>query len=173
MTTATKKAVVQIKLPNWQAIRFRLEGTSPYLQAPRKRSKPYTSPKGWHGIPTVGLREALIRAAPHVSRIKTWTSSVKICVYVEPDGFDADDGMALVRIKKGRPVPFADAEAKWEKDANLYESWQADVVIRYDADVFGAMDVVQLVQSAGVEIGIGGHKIGNKGEFGSFSAAPA
>jgi hypothetical protein len=165
-----KSKAVVIPAPKWEAIRFELEGTAPYLQAPRSRDKPYTTKEGWHGIPTAGIKRAMAQAAPFKGAKKT---SVKLGIFVEAAGVDVDDGMTLCKITRGKPVPFEEAEAKWEKNAHVFEEgWRAEVVVRYDADAFKDQEVVQLLQSAGLEVGIGGHRVEVKGEYGSFAAAP-
>lgn len=183
------KREVAIKPPNMQNVCMRITGTSPYvqarfsqkaietmvekhkagsLQAKKKTAKPprdfnadyenakHVSTEGWVGIPAPALRNAMISAC----RLCGFKMTIgKMSVFVEADGFDAVDGVPLVRID-GEPNPFQmytrnttgvcdiRVRPKWDR-------WSADVRIRFDADQFTAEDVANLLMRAGMQVGIG------------------
>lgn len=171
--TTTKKRTVVIAPLKWQAIRFQLEGTNLYVQAARKRkNEPYRTQAGWYGLPTIGLRLALIEAGKLLGFAK---SRLKLALFVEPEGFDVKDSMPLYRVVEGQFRPYDEedgAEKAWEKDAMVLDpGWRAEVVIRYDAAVISPTEVVRVVGEAGSSCGLGAHRPGKGGELGRFTAS--
>jgi hypothetical protein len=83
----------------------------------------------------------------------------KLSVFVEPDGFDADDGTPLVRIY-GEPMVHEGlvrnatgvADVRWRP---MWRQWHAFVRVVYDADQFTLEDVSNLLARAGMQVGIG------------------
>lgn len=118
----------------------------------------HRSPDGWAGIPAPAFRNALISACRTVGFQMTRS---KLGVFCEPDGFDGDDGTPLVRITRGEPRYFEGfvrnetgvvdirPRPKWD------EGWEAVARIRFDADMFTAQDVANLMMRAGLQVGIG------------------
>ncbi len=116
------------------------------------------SDDGWIGIPAPGLRSAMVSACRMAGFQMT---RAKLAVFVEPDGFDAEDQTPLVRITKGAPEYF---EAYVRNETGVVDlrarpmfrpGWEATVRIRYDADMFTAEDVANLLYRAGMQVGIG------------------
>ena len=181
--------VVTISPPNFRTAVFTLIGTAPYVQnkfsrkvreqmhetqaggsttrkgkkrAPKDFQGCYEDAKhkvhaGWIGIPASGLRRALISACRIVNFHMT---KGKLALFVEPDGFDADDGTPLVKIV-GEP---AYSELGVRNDSGVCDlrarpmwqpGWQATVRIRFDADMFTVNDVANLLMRAGQQVGIG------------------
>ena len=149
-----KTRKVQIKPPNWKGVRFRLEGTAPYVQHPFGRDTCYLAAEGWNGIPTFGIRQSLLWAARSFqlkSGGRPSSRYLKFGIFVENDGFDAQDASPLCRITKGRPRPYAEVPG-----AHVFASgWKAEVVIRFDADWWKPQEVIGLLRLAGSEVGIG------------------
>lgn len=112
--------------------------------------------EGWNGIPAPSFRNALISACRIVGFKMTLA---KLSVFIEADGFDADEGTPLVKIK-GEPRVHESyvrnetgvADVRWRP---MWEEWGANVRIRYDANQFSATDVVNLLHRAGMQVGIG------------------
>lgn len=186
---AEPKREVAIKPPNMQTVCMKINGVAPYvqarfsakaiqtmvdkhkagsLQAGKKTAKPprdfnadyenakHTSIEGWVGIPAPAFRNAMISAC----RLCGFKMTIgKMSVFVEADGFDAVDGIPLVKII-GKPEPFQmytrnatgvcdiRVRPKWNK-------WSADVRIRFDADQFTVEDVTNLMMRAGAQVGVG------------------
>jgi hypothetical protein len=84
----------------------------------------------------------------------------KISVFVEQDGLDASDGQPLVRLIADEPERSEMAVRLETGVASiairpLWREWGAVVRVRYDADQFTASDVVNLLDRAGQQVGIG------------------
>lgn len=187
--TTTTAEVVTISPPNFQTAVFTLVGTAPYVQnkfsqkaryqmheaqangsTARKGKKrepkdfqacyedaKHKAPDGWIGVPASGLRRAMISACRIVNFHMT---KGKLALFVEPDGFDADDGTPLVKII-GEPFY---SELAVRNDSGVCDlrprpmwnpGWQAMVRIRFDADMFTVSDVANLLMRAGQQVGIG------------------
>lgn len=118
----------------------------------------HISSDGWHGIPAPAFRAGMISAC-RVCGFKM--THAKLAVFVEADGFDADDMTPLVKITKGAPEYSEDlvrnatgvadirARPKWQP------GWEAKLRIRFDADVLSVNDVANLLHRVGSQIGIG------------------
>lgn len=179
---------IVIEAPKFETIEVAIKGVSPYVQhkfsqkarqqmmekqrlgdqakKSRKREAKdfeqtykdamHISRDGWNGIPAPSFRNALISAC----RIVGFKMTIaKLSVFIEADGFDADDGSPLVKIK-GKPRVHESyvrnetgvADVRWRP---MWEQWGAHVRIRYDANQFSATDVVNLLHRAGMQVGIG------------------
>lgn len=188
--TARATQELIIKAPDIRTAEFLIQGTAPYVQhkfsqkarqkmleaqqaGSKSRSRKtreardldadykgamHISKEGWHGIPAPSFRSAMIDACRLVGFKMT---HAKISVFVEPDGFDADDGTPLVKIVKGEPRPHTGAVRNETGVADIRcrplwdEGWQAMVRIAYDADQFSAADVSNLLMRAGLQVGVG------------------
>lgn len=116
----------------------------------------HRSHEGWCGIPAPAFRNAMISACRLAGFVMT---RAKLALFVVADGLDPDDGTPLVRIY-GEPrchQSFArndngGTDLRWRP---MWETWHADVHLRWDADQFSAGDVVNLLARAGLQVGIG------------------
>lgn len=118
----------------------------------------HLSTDGWSGIPAPAFRNAMISACRTVGFQMT---KAKLAVFVEPDGFDVVDSTPLVRITKGEPhlhetvgrnatgVVDLRVRPMWDP------GWEADVRVRFDADMFTLADVANLMVRVGLQVGIG------------------
>jgi len=116
----------------------------------------HVSAEGWDGIHAGGFRRAMVDACKLVGFFMT---KAKLGVFVVADGHGVD-GTPLVRITKGEPrkiihearnasgVIDLRARPMWDK------GWECVLTIRYDADMFSATDVVNLVARVGMQCGI-------------------
>lgn len=108
------------------------------------------------GIPCSAFRAAAISACRLVGFKMT---IAKLSIFIEADGLDALDGIGLVEIK-GKPELHqmigrnADGGADIRIRA-MWREWSCIVRVRYDADQFDAVDVVNLLDRAGQQVGIG------------------
>jgi hypothetical protein len=111
----------------------------------------------WYGIPAMAFKQALVRACS-VAGIEM--TKAKMCLFVLADG-SGDDGAQLVRFTKGkpemvkRPVRNAnggpDIRARGEFDAG----WECVLRVKYDADLFSLENVANLINRAGISVGVG------------------
>jgi len=129
----------------------------------------YHLPDAAHGIPAAAFRCALISAC----RLCGFKMTIaKQAVFVVADGFDEEDGTPLVRITKGDPqyyetaVRNATGVVDLRARAMWREGWEAVVTIEYDADMFSAEDVVNLLSRAGAQVGVGEGRMASKGSGG-------
>lgn len=182
-------SVVQIKAPNIQTATFRIIGTAPFVQAKfsqkaknaimetqaagttargKKKREPkdfdetcrqsiHFSKEGWVGIPAGAFRAACISACRLVGFKMTLA---KLSVFIEADGYDADDGTPLVKLIADdyKRVDLHVRNATGVVDLRsrpMWEEWQADVRVRYDADQFTLADVSNLLARVGAQVGVG------------------
>ena len=179
---------VSIKAPNFREAVFKIVGTAPYVQAKFSakakemmrgkmmagtRSKKgqaraardfeadykgamHISRDGWCGIPAGSFRHACISACRLVGFKMTLA---KLALFIEADGFDADEGTPLVRIH-GKPRMHEQhvRNATGVVDLRvrpMWETWHADLKVRWDADLFSATDILNLLSRVGQQVGIG------------------
>lgn len=180
---------ITISPPNLQTLVFRIVGTAPYMQAKfsakakqkmhekheagstaKKNSKrdprdfdadfvaaQHRTTEGWAGIPASALRNACIDACRMAGFQMT---RAKMSVFVDPDGFDADEGTPLVRIHGPEPekTEMAARNATGGPDLRvrpMWREWSAVVRLTFDADQFTETDVTNLLVRAGLQVGIG------------------
>lgn len=185
---ATKDSIVGVVVPppNFMIAKFVIKGVAPYVQlkfsakstlmetmmagsqAKKGKKRPprdfeadyekskHVSHDGWIGIPASSLRNAMISACKIVGFHMT---KGKIAVFVEPDGFDADEDTPLVKID-GEPEMRIDhvRNATGVVDLRaraMFREWKATVRVRFDADLFSIADVTNLLARAGMQVGIG------------------
>jgi len=184
-----EERTIVIEAPKFEIAAIRIRGLAPYVQhkfsakaraqmiekqragdqakkgrkrAPKNFEQTYkdamhVSREGWHGIPAPAFRNACISACRIVGFKMT---HAKLSVFIEADGFDADDGTPLVKINKGKPRVHESsvrnesgvADIRWRP---MWEEWEAIVRVRYDADQFSATDVYNLIARAGMQVGVG------------------
>jgi hypothetical protein len=118
----------------------------------------HISEDGWDGFAASAIRNGSISACRTVDFKMT---HAKLAIFVEADGYDRADGTPLVKLTKGKPSmdigPARNdngsidlrARPKWEP------GWRAVLTIRYDADMFGREDIVNLISRLGLQVGIG------------------
>lgn len=128
-------------------------------------------PDGRHGMPATAFRQALVSACRIVGFRMTLA---KLAVFIVADGFDADpdDKSPLVAFTKGEPrrvdsyvrneTGVADIRPRphWEP------GWEVLLRIRYDADMFTARDVLNLITRVGVQVGVGAGRPDSKNSCG-------
>ena len=116
----------------------------------------HRSTEGWIGIPAPAFRSAMISACRVAGFQMT---KAKLSVFVLPDGF-GEDGTPLVRITKGEPE-LHQASVRLESGVAsiairpMWREWEAIVNIRFDGDQFKPEDVFNLLQRAGMQVGVG------------------
>lgn len=185
-----KTDTITIAPPRFETAAFTIEGTAPYVQRKfskkaqdairkdheeggtsrsRKKRDPkdyeaecwealHTAEDGAAGIPAPAFRAAMISACRAAGVVMT---RAKLSLFVEPDGFDPEDGTPLVLITKGSPRRH-DAYGRDAHGGTQVMSrpmwdpgWQAVVRITFDADMVGLADVGNLLARAGLQVGIG------------------
>lgn len=188
-TTAKANQAVTITAPDMRTIELTIEGASPLVinkfsakakemmmatqmagsTAKSKKNREakdfedlfngarHISQEGWDGIHAASFRNAAISACRAAGFVMT---KAKLAIFVEPDGFDADDFTPLVRITKGEPQmvvsPCRNASGVIDlRPRPTYMPWAANLRIRYDAGILTAEDVANLIHRVGMQVGIG------------------
>jgi hypothetical protein len=139
----------------------------------------HISEEGWNGIPAGAFRNACIDVCRMVNFKMT---HAKMSIFVECDGYDKIDGTPLIRLIADPPerTEMATRNATGVADIRvrpLWRRWEADIVVRHDADQFTASDVVNLLSRAGEQVGIGEGRPFSKSSnglgFGTFRVVQA
>lgn len=198
ISPATVESPITIKPPKFGRASFEITGIGPYVQLRfsqkakntmienmieggnkrRKKRDPrdfdsefpqtmYCSIQGWRGIPATAFRNALISACRLVNFKMTLA---KLSIFVEADGYDADDATPLVRIY-GEPEsylsPVRNANGGTDlRTRAMWKSWKAVVRIRYDEDQFNIQDVTNLLARVGLQVGLGEGRPDSRGSNG-------
>jgi hypothetical protein len=118
----------------------------------------HRSVAGWVGIPCAAFRKAMVDACRTVSVTMT---VAKMAIFVVPDGFDVDDGTPLVRLVSPREperteLPVRNANGSIDiRVRPMWREWSANVTLEYDADMITAESIVNLLDRAGRQVGVG------------------
>lgn len=115
------------------------------------------SEQGWDGIAAPAFRAAMIDACRTVGLVMT---KAKMSVFVIADGYDRNDGTPLVRIIGGEPERHEGLVRNDNGSADIrirpmWRQWGADVTVEYDEDMITAESVVNLLDRAGRQVGVG------------------
>ena len=118
----------------------------------------YKGEGGWCGIPASSFRNASIDVCRMVGFKMT---HAKMSIFIEADGFDELEGTPLVRLIAPNPperTEMAVRNATGVADIRvrpMWREWGAVVRIRFDEDQFTADDVMNLINRAGMQVGVG------------------
>lgn len=203
---------VTITPPNMKTIEVEIEGDAPYVQckmaakavnqirekqllgdvagsrrkrAPRDYDADYIGAQhrtadGTLGIPATAFKKGMVDACRVAGMVMTMA---KRCIFVEADGYDAEDGTPLVFFTRGEPrkhemaVRLPNGNGTDIRVRPWWNAgWRVKVRIRFDADRLTAQDVVNLMNRLGTQEGIGEGRAGApKGVgmgWGSFRILP-
>lgn len=127
----------------------------------------YRAPEKWEGMNAAAFRAGMISACRLVGFKMTLA---KLSVFIEADGFDAKDGIPLIRIY-GESETFTahTRNATGVVDVRsrpMYRQWAANLRIRFDADQFQVSDVINLISRVGLQVGIGAGRPDSKSSSG-------
>lgn len=117
----------------------------------------YISTTGWLGIPAPAFRAAMIDACRTVNMVMT---RAKMSIFVLPDGFDITDGTPLVKLIAAPPERHEGLVRNDNGGADIrirpmWREWECDVTIEFDADMITSDSVVNLLDRAGRQVGVG------------------
>lgn len=138
----------------------------------------YATADGRRGIPARAFRNAMVAACKLVGFHMT---KAKPTIFVQANDVDVYDGTGLVYIE-GKPekhimhVRNATGVADLRVRA-MWRTWRCKLIVRYDADLFTQDDIVNLVERAGRQIGVGEGRNDSKSScgmgWGSFTVVQA
>lgn len=155
--TAKAKEQIQATQQAGQVARSKTSRPKRDLKADYEGSR-HKSEEGWDGFACAALRNAAISACRLVGYKMT---IAKLSIFVEADGVDREDGTPLVRITSGKPREWTTTVRNKNGGADLRcrprwdPGWEARPTIRYDADQFSETDIINLLNRAGGQVGIG------------------
>jgi hypothetical protein len=117
----------------------------------------HVSEDGWIGVPAPAFRSAMIDACRLVGFVMT---RAKLSVFVQADGLDAEDGTPLVRLQAGEPerlqLPVRNESGVVDiRVRPMWRRWACTLRITFDGDQFSEQDIVNLLERAGQQVGIG------------------
>lgn len=117
----------------------------------------HRSTDGWIGIPAAAFRNACIDVCRMVGFKMT---HARMSIFIEADGFDEDDGQPLVKLIAPKPEKSTmhTRNATGVVDVRcrpMWREWGLKLRVRFDGDQFTPVDVANLVERAGTQVGIG------------------
>lgn len=117
----------------------------------------YKSKEGWVGVPCSSFRNAAISACRIVGFKMTLA---KLGVFIEADGFDAEDGTPLVRLIADKPVMRIHnvrnaSGVVDQRPRPFWDEWEIALRVKFDGDMFSVDDVVNLFARVGLQVGVG------------------
>lgn len=133
----------------------------------------HVSTDGWVGFPAAAIRNACISACRLVGFKMT---IAKMSVFAMGEGLDKIDALPLIKIiGTSERTEMATRNATGVADIRvrpLWREWSATVTLRFDADQFHLQDVLNLLDRAGQQVGIGEGRPDSKSSaglgFGTF-----
>lgn len=177
--------VMAIKPPNFQWCSFKLIGTKPLVQhrfskkgeiikdmeeGDRRKKNRKREPRDFekdfresmhifddesYGHPAEAFRKAMISACRTVGFVMTLA---KLGIYVEDDGLDKYEKIPLVKLH-GKPTmdlrPVRIGQTINIAARAMWPEWSIDLTVRFDADMFSAKDIANLLMRVGMQVGIG------------------
>lgn len=84
----------------------------------------------------------------------------KSAIFIIADGLDAQEKVPLIKLRADPPEAY-EAVVRLATGVPdicvrpLWKEWRATVTVQYDADLFSAGDVANLLLRAGLQVGIG------------------
>jgi len=120
--------------------------------------------EGWHGIPCSAFRDAMITACKTVGFKMTMA---KLSIFVQADGYDKTDQQPLVKISGPKPRRF-DAAVRLAMGTTdiatrgVVDNWEAVLRVEWDADQFSPTDILNLLNRAGKQVGVGAGRPGSR-----------
>jgi len=143
------------------------DGSAKRGKAPRDpegefRGALYIRPEdGKYGFPAIAFKKAMVRAAKNAGIAMT---DARTTFHVIGD---------LLEIRGSEPVMRSDRVVLQRKTTSvayrpMFEEWEIDVPVRFNARAITAEQIVNLLQLAGFGVGIGDWRPERDGQFGMF-----
>jgi hypothetical protein len=136
----------------------------------------HVSSSGWLGFPASAIRSACVSACRVAGYQMT---KAKLSIFVVSEGIDRDEGIPLIQIHgECEHVQHTTRNETGVADVRsrpMWREWHSVVAIRFDGDQFTSADVLNLLQRAGLQVGIGEGRPDSKKScgmgWGTFDAA--
>lgn len=122
-----------------------------------------------YGFPSGAFLKAMLAAAERFSGIKNKGATFAGALVIEAD---------LVPLRASEPIMREDVRGLQGKRTSLiyrpwFKEWEADLPMRFDADVLDLEQIVNLLARAGAQVGIGNWRPEKKGVFGTWDVVNA
>jgi len=141
----------------------------------------YKLPDGGYGFPSVAFKAAAVTAATSVAGITK--VAARQAFHIVGEDIDVDGAFDGVKMRQNL-VRIEGSEARMREDmvrvgmgtADLryrgeFWPWYAKVLVRYNANVLSAEQILNLLNTAGFAVGIGEWRSEKDGQAGSFHVA--
>lgn len=162
----SKKAELMAKMQEGKSAKSKKERVARDYEKDAEDAR-YRSVDGWEGMNAAAFRAGMISACRLVNFKMTLA---KLSTFIEPDGFDKQDGIPLVRI-------YGESETFTAHTRNstgvvdvrsrpMYRQWHAILTLRFDQDQFSTTDVLNLLARVGGQVGIGAGRPDSKASAG-------
>jgi hypothetical protein len=118
----------------------------------------YRDADGWYGVHAAAFRAAMISACRLVGLKMT---IAKLSIFVDADGYDAEEGTPLTRITVGDPeirvMPVRNQTGVMDLRARPVwrPGWEMQVRINWDRDQYNLTEITNLLGRVGQQVGIG------------------
>lgn len=190
LETPKSEEIVKISPPDIRTAEFTIRGNAPLVisafsakaqnqmkavqeagsTAKSKRKRPprdfdadllralHVAQEGWEGINAIAFKHALVSACRTVGFKMTLA---KLGLFVEPEGFDRESGVPLIRVLSDKGyeqsiMPAPNTNGGFDLRVRpMWREWRMKLRISYDADMFTLSDVANLLMRAGRQVGVG------------------
>lgn len=123
----------------------------------------HISEDGWDGISAAAFRTAMFENIGVMNNTGIQIKRVKLAAHIIPDGFDAEDGTPLVRIRGNEPELWEGGVkiGDWRnKIASIryrprWRRWELRIRILFDADLISAKFLIEMIRRVGINSGLG------------------
>jgi len=162
----SKKAELMAKMQEGQQAKSKKVRTARDYEKDAEEAR-YRHKDGWEGANAAAFRAGMISACRLVGFKMTLA---KLSVFVEADGFDAADGLPIIRIY-GESQTFTahTRNATGVVDVRSrpqYRSWACKLRVKFDQQQFSATDIINLIARVGGQVGIGAGRPDSKASAG-------
>ena len=128
----------------------------------------YKNAEGKIAFPALCIKQAMVNAARNLEGVTM--TLLRGAIFVVGDG----DGLIPVKYKKKSTrqdmvrVGMGTADLRFRGQVS---DWSMDFVIKFNADIFSAEQVINLLQTAGFACGLGEWRPERSGDYGTFEVA--
>ena len=132
----------------------------------------YRFPDGRHALRAIAFKQAIVQATRYVDKLPSTKVKGAAFILTEEDGLVEIRGTPHLRrdmVRLADPGHTADIRFRAE-----YPEWEATIEIEYDPRILAVGQLLNLIQHAGLKVGVGEMRPGKTGfDFGRFRIAEA
>lgn len=162
----SKKAELMGKMAEGKSAKSKKERSARDYDREAEEAR-YRSDAGWEGMNASSFRSGCISACRLVGFKMTLA---KLSLFIQPDGFDVNDGLPLVHVYGTSNTFTAHTRNQTGvvdiRSRPMYREWASLLRVSFDADQFTASDIVNLIHRVGTQVGIGAGRPDSKSSSG-------